>query len=599
MYIDKIKDEFLENVSCDLREPLNGIIGLAEILADNSRNLGEESLENAHAIASSGKRLYMLVSDLLDYIRLKNNNIILNRQLVDMYSLVNGVVEMMNIYIARKDIYLINHVDGNIPLINADEQRIQQVLFNLLWNAITYSKRGEIIISSEQGTQDVSSGTVTIVVKDHGCGITRERMQCIIDALAREEKIPTDANEISGSGMGLLIVKQLVELHGGTMSIMSQSGDGVCVRFSLPVGNDINAGRQSRSARDKADVEVSRSISHAKEEVGSGSDSEKPAGRILVIDDDAVTCRVISQYLQNSGYVVTTTTEPEQGLALSRENHFDIILIDVLMPRKTGYDICGELRKSITTQDIPVILLTTNKNFSGIKAVYDSGANDFISKPVDRNELLVRVGNVITLRHEIVMHRESQYKLLQERLSPHFLFNALNTIHALIGKKPGLATDALLQLAHVCRYLIEHSFMSLVSFNDEWQFSLSYLEIEKIRFSDSLTITFKMEGDFENVKIPPVTIQPIIENAIKHGIRPMGGNGSLHVNASCKDTKVMIEVRDTGIGIQNNTCGGRSLSNIARRLNYHFYEASLEIGNQPAGGACARIAYDSRTRHLE
>lgn len=187
---------------------------------------------------------------------------------------------------------------------------------------------------------------------------------------------------------------------------------------------------------------------------------------------------------------------------------------------------------------------------------------------------------------------EMRFKLLQDRMSPHFLFNALNTVHALIGRDCEKADRAVIILADNYRFLLERSFRSLISFDDEWTFVANYLELEVMRFSDSMKVSMERKGDFSGVVLPPLTVQPVVENALRHGIRHLAGEGWIRVTALVESDCVKVIVEDNGPGIDSDDIYSRSLGNIMNRLNYFCDDAALRVENREEGGTRVIISFN-------
>ncbi|HOO70871.1 MAG TPA: AAA family ATPase [Spirochaetota bacterium] len=185
-------------------------------------------------------------------------------------------------------------------------------------------------------------------------------------------------------------------------------------------------------------------------------------------------------------------------------------------------------------------------------------------------------------------HRE-RLSNLQDRMKPHFFFNAINTVHALISGDPKLAEESIIILADIYRYLLDHSFESEVPFTEEWNFSMSYIEFEKIRFPKILACTVKIKGNFDGLKVPPLTVQPLVENAIKHGIRQKTGKGLLAVTALRNRNGFTVEVTDNGPGPQGDDLFSRSLGNIRDRLRYLYPGSGLTLERTPEGTTVARV----------
>ncbi|MDY7015846.1 MAG: ATP-binding protein, partial [Cyanobacteriota bacterium] len=227
--LDKLKDEFLANTSHELRTPLNGIIGIAESLLDGvTGTLPDRAKFNISLMMYSGRRLTQLVNDLLDFSNLKNNKLSLQIAPMGIKEAVKIVLAVSQHLKGEKNLKLIDEIDPNIPLVRADENRVQQILQNLVGNAIKFTEEGEIRVSARECDRFLE-----ISVSDTGIGIPQEKLDRIF--IAFEQGDGSIARKYGGTGLGLAIVKKLVELHGGTVGVASEAGYGSTFTFTLPL----------------------------------------------------------------------------------------------------------------------------------------------------------------------------------------------------------------------------------------------------------------------------------------------------------------------------------------------------------------------------
>ncbi|MFZ1678673.1 MAG: ATP-binding protein, partial [Saprospiraceae bacterium] len=224
--VDKLKDQFLANTSHELRTPLNGIVGLSESLLEKI-NTAEEK-EDLELIISSGRRLSNLVNDILDFSRLREHDLQLNKKPVDIRSIAALCLRMNRHLISDKRIKLINQIPENISYCLADENRLQQILQNLVANAIKFTETGTITIDAHE-----VGGMIVTSVSDTGIGIEKEKQEIIFSEF--EQADGSISREFGGTGLGLSITKYLVELHGGSVGVVSEPGKGSIFSFTIPV----------------------------------------------------------------------------------------------------------------------------------------------------------------------------------------------------------------------------------------------------------------------------------------------------------------------------------------------------------------------------
>lgn len=382
--LGELKDDFLANTSHELRTPLNGIIGLADSML-LSQELPAEGKDNLKLIVRSGKRLANLINDILDYSRLRKKDLVLHPKPLDLRAIVTLVVNLLGSSAEAQRLELLNDVPDKLPTVFADEDRLQQVLFNLVGNAIKFTpSAGTIRILAE-----VVGSSVAIHVQDTGIGIPAEKLESIF--LAFEQVDASSSRSAGGTGLGLPLAKKLVELHNSELTVTSKVGVGSRFSFSLPIAEG--------SVADQDQPSPSRLIAEEDPEpvaVSSGRRGEGP--RVLVVDDDPVNLRVLQQYLGASGYDVLTASSGGEALEiLDADRTVMMVLLDVMMPQLDGYETCRRIRSKRSAGELPVLLLTAKNRVSDLEVGLRAGANDFLVKPFSRQELLARMRSHLDL----------------------------------------------------------------------------------------------------------------------------------------------------------------------------------------------------------
>ena len=425
--LDKLKDEFLANTSHELRTPLNGIIGLTESLIDGATGqLPEPTIYNLEIIAFSGRRLSNLINDILDFSKLRHQNIELQIKPVDIREIVDIVVTLSQPLIGTKNLQLINSVTPDLPLVDADENRVQQVLYNLIGNAIKFTESGTVEISanaisleSPELADKESSVTsqlqslilrskLQITVSDTGIGIAEDKLERIFKSF--EQADGSTAREYGGTGLGLAVTKKLVELHGGEIQVSSKVGIGSQFTFSLPISQNQYVERKQLSATVRQSL-VSRTndaqlITNATLAPSFNNNSllddregqENSRVKILIVDDEALNIQVLATNLPLENYALTKASSGREALALLETGYKpDLILLDLMMPRMTGYEVCEKIREKFTAIEVPIVMLTAKNQVSDLVQGFNAGANDFLTKPFVKNELLARIKTHIRL----------------------------------------------------------------------------------------------------------------------------------------------------------------------------------------------------------
>jgi two-component system sensor histidine kinase ChiS len=399
--VDRLKDEFLANTSHELRTPLNGIIGLAESLIEGATGaLPDATRANLALIASSGRRLANLVNDVLDFAKLKHKTIELDLRPVDIQALSEVVLTLSKPLLGKKPLQLVNAVAADTPLVQADERRVQQILHNLVGNAIKFSDEGRVEISAEpEGTY------LAITVSDNGIGIPETHFEQIFGSF--EQADGSIEREYGGTGLGLTISKQLVELHQGAIRVESTVGQGSRFTFTLPLSQSPAAATAIEPLKREVEFKPLPAPDLAELQPGAATplpEVQPPAGdfSILIVDDEPVNLQVLRNHLSLQNYAVTSAMSGTEALALIA-NGFkpDLLLLDVMMPRLSGYEVCKQLRQQYSLFELPILMLTAKNQTEDLIASFEAGANDYLTKPVGIGALLARVKTQLTLKEAV------------------------------------------------------------------------------------------------------------------------------------------------------------------------------------------------------
>ncbi len=384
--LDMLKDEFLANTSHELRTPLNGIIGIAASMIDGAVGpLTSEQIYNLSMIVSSGGRLSNLVNDILDFSKLKHQGLELNLKPIDMHAIAEVILALSQPLVSQKPLQLINHIEPDLPLLNADEQRVRQIMHNLVGNAIKFTEAGEVALSAE-----VQDNMLAITVSDTGIGIPSDKFDAVFESFEQIDASNTRA--FGGTGLGLSITKQLVELHGGAICLKSTVDQGSHFTFTLPRykgAQNIQELDQITSAGQtiaRVPTNIEAMLTTPAQELAKNKDFT-----ILVVDDELINVQVLTNYLSLHNYGIVQAFDGFEALEALEEIQPDLVLLDIMMPKMSGYEVCHRIRKHYPNHELPIVLLTAKNQVSDLITGFEAGANDYLTKPFDKNELLARV----------------------------------------------------------------------------------------------------------------------------------------------------------------------------------------------------------------
>ena len=398
LQVDRLKDQFLANTSHELRTPLHGIIGIAEAMQGQTHDPDQQE-NNLSMIVASGKRLASLVNDLLDFSRVKNHDIQLNSKALDLRSIVDVVLQSSFPLVGQKPLTLHNEIPSDFPYIQADENRLQQILYNLIGNAIKFTERGTVTVGTSHGpSSPKTDGLVPLFVQDTGIGIPENKRASIFQEF--EQADGSIQREFAGTGLGLSISKRLVELHGGTMWVESEVGEGSTFFFTLPKAEKGQMAIESSASKPQAafapSVFAAQSISPTRP-----ISSDRGTFSILIVDDEPINHQVLRNYLNEDIYSIASAMNGEEALRLlDSETSYDLILLDVMMPRMSGYEVCQKLRDRYLPSELPIIMVTAKNQLEDVIQGLNVGANDYLPKPFHKDELLARIKTQLDL-HQV------------------------------------------------------------------------------------------------------------------------------------------------------------------------------------------------------
>ncbi len=593
---DKLKDEFLASTSHELRNPLHSIINMSKaVLERESHALSHKSVHDLETVLSVGQRMSHLLNDLLDVMSLKDNTQKLHLTPVSIHTIVAGVFDMLRFMIEGKPVQFVQQIPADFQKVLADENRVIQIIFNLVHNAVKFTNEGTITISGY-----TEASMAKIVVADTGIGIDEETMQRLFEPYEQGTVSKTIVE--GGFGLGLSICKRLVELQRGTLDVQSVVGQGTTFTFTLPLSDEAEAQKVTLAQQAHQKQESPEVQQDGMNDVGDAWNQP----RILVVDDEPINLRVVETLLANEQYDVVTVTSGLQALEYIRSQEWDLVISDVMMPKMNGYELVRIIRKQFFMTDLPVLLLTARSQPHDIENGFSAGANDYVVKPVDALELRSRVEALTKVKRSIQERHRMEAAWLQAQIEPHFLFNTLNAILTLSE----LDSERTAKLVEALSDFLRESYNfqnveALVPLENELRLIQAYLYIQQERFGERIRVVWDLDTA-TNVWIPSLTIQPLVENALKHGILKRVEGGTVHIRIINCGTHIEISVSDDGVGmdeeqlaklLQPNKRPSRSigLSNTHRRLQQHYGQGLHITSKLHEGTAVSFVVLPKKT----
>ncbi|MEO6888467.1 MAG: PAS domain S-box protein [Ktedonobacteraceae bacterium] len=360
--VDRMKSEFVSLVSHELRTPLTSIQGYVDLLLHDEEvgpltALQEEFLSVAH---NNARRLVSLINDLLDLSRIESGKIELHREPLHLTRIIRELLPSFSLRLEEKHQDLVLHLPNPSPIVQADSERVVQILSNLLSNAHKYTPQGGRIDLTVEATGTMARISIT----DSGIGLSVEEQAQLFTRFYRAQNATTQT--VNGTGLGLTIARSLVEMHGGEITVTSEPGQGSTFSFTLPLVQQRVALLPARAGH-----------------LGK---------RILVVDDEPDITNLLQHALEGVGYDVRVATTGIKAFELATTIRPDVIILDLLLPDMEGLTVLAWLKNNLLTANIPVIILSTSDEGGQEREL---GAVDYLSKPIKPETLLQRITNIL------------------------------------------------------------------------------------------------------------------------------------------------------------------------------------------------------------
>ncbi len=366
--LDRMKSDLLANVSHELRTPLTAIKGYTDYIKEGKLGAITEKQEKGLLVVQRNlERLSKSINALLDFSRMDVGRIVLNIQPFSLPQLVEQIVTTLRSELEKKHLTFATEIEADLPQVIADREKVSQVLENLVINAMKFTPEGGRITIGTSRAAIPGRPSVEIRVADTGIGIPREQLGKIFTRFHQVDGSTT--RRFGGVGLGLAIVKSILDAHGSAISVESEEGRGTVFRFALPL--------------------LDKAAEPAKERSG---EIKRPHGLVLVVDDDPEVLKRMRNDLEAERFIVLTAATAAEGAELAARRKPNVILLDLLLPDRSGLDLLRSLKDDAATRDIPVLVVSVANDSPRALSL---GAAECLLKPVDRQSIVTRVHRLL------------------------------------------------------------------------------------------------------------------------------------------------------------------------------------------------------------
>lgn len=616
--LEKLRDDFVTRTSYELKSPLQNIVNLSEAYFDPIEEESDEGIWEKDQVRVRARQIHVILSRLIETIDLAwdatllgQGQVEIEKEPITLYLIADIAIESVQFYNPMKEISYLNEIGHDI-VVSGDEGRVRQILFYLLLNAANSMEKGQVRLNAK-----AAGKLIRVSVIDNGYGFSEDVKENLFESNygIYGDKANVGITE-DNSRLGLVVSRRLAELMEGTLELAyTEVGVGSVFTLSL-VGADGQTGvRDNRKKRAKGDsvlklanlaglgrslIESSsltipqRARNHSRwDQWPKRSKSKNQV--ILILDRELHNLSTATAILRRAGYTVVSMQSSDAIIDDLARIKPDLLILDILLHRVSGLDLSRQIRKQWTFMDLPILVTSVSSSNLNVELALEAGANDFITKPFEAWSLTARVNTLMSLRTAMMQAVSNELAYLNAQIKPHFLFNAISTITYFCHTDSEMAAKLLTRFSRYLRLTLDtDKDNDTVELSRELELVEVYFELEKARFEDRINLSLDVDPSLEAFHIPLLCLQPLVENAVKHGLLKKDGGGLVTISAKAVQNKVELRVSDDGCGMDEHVLAmllgdAHSRSNIRATQDQNQGIDPLRSGERSHGVAVINV----------
>lgn len=536
--INDHRNKFLITTSNELKSPLHAILNLLEnSLKRDKQTMTPQTVSEMESSLQIGYRLLRIIEDVKDNLNLEKYNPKIFKQAVYVQPVLRSVVDMLGLNITQSQINLKIYLNESTPPIYADENRMIQVFYNVLYQSIENASDSEITVRAiEEETH------LELSIQVQGLYLSNDTITRI------EQNFEEQYNQAlifeRELEIGLRIVKNLINLQAGQLKISSRKKL-TTFSISLPLAENHIDIRRHEVENLNLNIMQEEYLEDATLNI---NETNKPL--VMIVETAAYNSLELTSMLSSHAYRYQTAYSGQAGLEKLQEHNVDLLIVNHILKDMSGYQLIEKIRQSYTYNDLPILLVTSNANHAEMLTGFKYGANDYITKPILAEEFNARVRTLITIKQSVDKQLKLEASWLQAQIKPHFIFNVINSIIALSEVDVEKMRFMLEELSELLQYKFKFfNTPRRTTIKEEMNITQTYLEIEKIRFGYRLETEIVIDDEAQHVCVPFLTIEPLVENAIEHGLMKTVLGGKVKVEIKNYENHIEVVVQDDGAGM--------------------------------------------------